>query len=193
MIAAMVASMACLFVTSIQIMYWFNNTSLFVRAVEVSPDSYVAANCLGKTFEKAGHKADALKMYRKAVELAPHFPQSQFNYAMSLFTAGQSDDALAHLEVAAHLERRDPGIQHDLGLIFIQHNSFTNAVNCFSNQLVLQPTSAEGHFDMAVTLANLGQFAPAATEFREALRLQPDYPQAKAQFDHLLTDHPELR
>ncbi len=193
MIVAVMALIACLSITSVQIMYWFNNTSLFVRAVEVSPDSYVAANCLGKTFERAGHKPQALAMYRKALELEPHFPQSQYNYALSLFDAGQSREAIEHLEVAAHLEWRDPIIQHDLGLIFIQHNSFTNAFNCFSNLLVLQPHSAEGHFDLACTLANLGQFAPAATEFREALRLQPDHPQAKAQFDHLLADHPELR
>ena len=192
LVIAVMAAIACLMATSVQIMYWFNDTSLFVRAVEVSPDSYVAANCLGKTFEKAGHKSQALAMYRKAVELEPHFPQSQFNYAMSLFANGQSDEAVTHLEVAAHLERGDAGIQHDLGLIFIKHNSFINAFNCFSNVLVLQPNSAEGHFNMACTLANLGQFAPAATEFREALKLQPDYPQAKAQFDHLLTDHPEL-
>jgi len=183
----------CLVMTSIQIMYWRNSIALFTHAVEVSPDSYVAANTLGKAFEKTGDKTDALMMYRRAVQLEPHFPQSQFNYAISLFDAGQPGEAIEHLQTAAHLERHDAGIQHDLGLIFIQHNSFTNAFNCFSNVLVLQPNFAEAHFDQACTLANLGHFAPAAAEFREALRLQPDFPQARAQFEHLLTDHPELR
>jgi len=190
---AVSALIGCALTTSVQLAYWRSNLDLFLHAVDVSPDSYVAANNLGKAFEKNGDQARALVVYRHAVELDSHFPQSQFNYAMTLLKFGQTNDALVHLQAAAKLESHDPVIEHDLGMIFIQHNSFTNAVNCFSNVLSVRPDLAMDHFDLACTLANLGQFAPAAVQFREALRLNPGFPEAQAQFNHLLSDHPNLR
>jgi Flp pilus assembly protein TadD len=187
------ALIGCILATSIQIGYWRSNIDLCLHAMDVSPDSYVAANNLGKAFELNGDKVRALVMYRRAVELEPRFPQSQFNYALALFDYGQTNDAVSHLQAAARLESHDPEIQHALGMIFIQHNYFADAANCFTNVLSAQPASATDHFDLACTLANLGHFTAAAAQFREALRLNPDFPEAKTQFNHLLSDHPELR
>ena len=72
----------CLLGTVIQIGYWRNSEVLFLHALAVSPDNYVAANSLGKAFEKAGDPGRALVMYRDSVELEPRYPQSQFNYAL---------------------------------------------------------------------------------------------------------------
>ncbi len=186
------ALVGCMLATAIQIGYWRSNIDLFLHAMDVSPDSYVAANNLGKAFELNGDKVRALVMYRRSVELEPRFPQSQFNYALALFDYGQTNEAASHLLVASHLESHDPDIQHALGMIFIQHNYFADAATCFTNVLSVQPASAADHFDLACTLANLSQFPAAAAQFREALRLNPDFPEAKAQFNRLLSDHPEL-
>jgi tetratricopeptide (TPR) repeat protein len=182
----------CMLATSIQITYWRDNTSLFLHAMAVSPDNYLAANGLGKAFEKDGNLTNALVMYRHAVELEPRYPQGQFNYAMGLLAFGQSQEALKHLETAAALEPRNPDIQHNLGIYYAQHQSFTNAFVCFSNAVSLNPDSAVARFDLACSRVNLGQFAAALPDFRQALHLQPDFTEARAQLNQLLAAHPEL-
>ncbi|MEI8290154.1 MAG: hypothetical protein WCH99_11835 [Verrucomicrobiota bacterium] len=183
----------CLLVTTIQITYWRNSISLFLHAIEVTQNNYVAANCLGKAFEKAGDKARALVLYRDAVRIAPRYAQGHFNYAISLLEFGQKTEALEHLRAAAALEPRNPDIQFDLGIFFLQHASWANAAMCFSNSIAIRPGFPPAQHNYASALANLDQFSAAATHYREALRLKPDFADAKKQLDHLLADHPELK
>ena len=183
----------CLLMTSIQIGYWRDNIRLFRHAVEVTQDNFIAANCLGKAYEKTGDNAHALLLYRETVRLAPRFPQGQFNFALALLAYGQTTEALEHLQAAAALEPHNPDIQFDLGIYFSQQASWSNAVSCFSNSLAVRPDFAPAEHNYACALANLGQFATAAVHYREALRLQPDFADAKKQLSRLLADHPELK
>ena len=196
LICAGSALIGCLLTASIQISFWRDSTGLFLHALEVTQDNYVAANTLGKAFEKTGDpkdKARARVLYREAVRLEPRYPHGQFNLAMSLLEFGETAEALQHLKAAADLEPRDPDIQFDLGIYFTQHASWTNAAICFSNSIAIRPDFAPAQCNFAATLANLGRFAEAAPHYREALRLKPDFTDAKKQLNRLLTDHPELR
>jgi len=196
LICAGSALIGCLLTASIQISFWRDSTGLFLHALEVTQDNYVAANTLGKAFEKTGDPKDKIRarvLYREAVRLEPRYPHGQFNLAMSLLEFGETAEALQHLKAAADLEPRDPDIQFDLGIYFTQHASWTNAAICFSNSIAIRPDFAPAQCNFAATLANLGRFAEAAPHYREALRLKPDFTDAKKQLNRLLTDHPELR
>ena len=196
LICAGSALIGCLLTASIQISFWRDSTGLFLHALEVTQDNYVAANTLGKAFEKTGDPKDKIRarvLYREAVRLEPRYPHGQFNLAMSLLEFGETAEALQHLKAAADLEPRDPDIQFDLGIYFTQHASWTNAAICFSNSIAIRPDFAPAQCNFAAALANLGRFAEAAPHYREALRLKPDFTDAKKQLNRLLTDHPELR
>lgn len=183
----------CLLATSLQISLWRNSITLFRHAIDVTTDNYVAANVLGKSYEKLGDSAHAMVLYKLSVETESRYPYSQFNLAMALLENGQTQEALQHLQVAAALEPRDPDIQYDLGIYFSQHASWTNAVNCFSNSLLVRPNFAPAQMAMGGALANSGRAAEAAPYFRKALNLDPRLSAAQTNLDRLLKEHPELR
>ena len=172
------ALLGCWLATPLQISFWRDNVTLFRHALEVSPDNYVAANCLGKAYEKIGDTPHALVLYRAAVAAAPRFPQSQFNYAVLLLQFGDRPEALKHLQAAAALEVLDADIQFALGQLFAQQGSWGAALNCFSNSVAVQPASAPAQFNFGAALANNGDATNALAHFRAALRLQSDFPQA---------------
>jgi len=185
--------LGCGLATSVQISYWRDSVRLFLHALEVTENNYVADNCLGIAFDKAGDKARALVLYREAVRLEPRYPQSQFNLAISLLGFGQNEEALQHLQTAAELEPRNPDVQFDLGVYFSQHGSLPNAVACFRNVLAVQPDSVRAENNLGDALVRLGRFAEAVPHYRRALQLQPDFAAAKKQLAQLLADHPELK
>ena len=57
------------------------------------------------------------------------------------------------------------------------------ALEAFRDAVRYAPTSAEMHFALASALASTGRFDDAAVEFKEALRLRPDYQEAKTSLE----------
>ena len=125
----------CLAVTSLQLNYWQSSIQLFLHAISVTTDNYVADNTLGKAFEKSGQKEKALFIYSETVRIEPRYPEGQFNLAMSLLEFGKTDEALEHLKIAANLTPHDPDIQYVLGIYFLQHDQLEEAAHRFNCRL----------------------------------------------------------
>ncbi|MEY4917759.1 MAG: hypothetical protein RL616_1672 [Verrucomicrobiota bacterium] len=150
---AAVALLGCLLATPLQVRHWRDSITLFRHALDVTTDNYVAANVLGKAYEMNGQLTHALVLYRSAVEIEPRFPQSQFNYGMILLAFRDQAGALQHLQAAAALEPRNAEVQFNLGVFFARQESWTNAVNCFSNALVARPNFTSAQKRLAELLA----------------------------------------
>jgi tetratricopeptide (TPR) repeat protein len=188
-LAGGVALIGCLGVTSIQIGYWQNSEKLFLHAIEVTTDNFVAENCLGKAFEKAGQNDRALVLYLDAVKIAPRYPQAQFNLAISLLVFGKTKEALEHLRTAAQLEPHDPDIQYDLGIYFKQNGSPEDAARGFQAALADRPDFPEAQTELGTLLAQQKKFAEAIPHFAVTVRLKPNDPEARFDLGLALLDN----
>ncbi|HTL73942.1 MAG TPA: tetratricopeptide repeat protein [bacterium] len=196
LILAMIGGSAMLgfiLATSLQVSYWQNSTSLFLHALEVTQNNYVAENALGKEFEKNGQLARARVLYTDAVRIEPRYAVSQYNLGIILIAFGEKAQALEHLAAAARLDPGNADAQFNLGVFFLQNERWTDAAQCFESTLKLRPDFAPAHFRLGQSLVHLGKLPEAASQIHEALRLQPDFPEAKREWDGLLTAHPELK
>ena len=136
------ALIGCALATSVQISHWRNTSSLFLHALEVTQNNYVADNALGKAFEKNGDNARALVLYREAVRIEPRYAVSQFNLGISLIGFGQKDEAFEHLVAAARLAPDNADAQFNLGVFFSQNGRWADAARCFETTLKLRPDFA---------------------------------------------------
>ncbi len=187
------ALIGCALAASLQISYWRNSTSLFLHALAVTQNNYVADNALGKEFEKKGDLARARALYTEAVRIEPRYAVSQFNLGICLISFGLKDEAFEHLAAAAHLDPGNADAQFNLGVFFLQNKHWPDAAQCFEATLKLKPDFAAAHLHLGQALVQLGKFPDAATQFRDALRLPPDSADAKKELAGLLAAHPELK
>ena len=187
------ALVGCLFAASLQISYWRSSADLFLHALNVTQNNYVADNALGKVFEKNGDNVAALVLYREAVRIEPRYTVSQFNLGISLIAVGRKDEAFEHLAAAAKLDPGNADAQFNLGVFFLQNQRWPEAARCFEATLKLRPEFAPAHAHLAETLVKQGKFPEAAAQYREALRLKPDFDKANIELAGLLAEHPELR
>jgi tetratricopeptide (TPR) repeat protein len=188
-LAGVVALAGCIGATSIQISYWQNSETLFLHAIGVTTDNYVAENCLGKAFEKAGRNDRALVLYTDAVKIAPRYPQSQFNLAICLLAFGRTNEALDHLRAAARLEPHDPDIQYDLGIYFTQHGSPDDAERGFKAALAERPDFPEAQTALGLLLVRQKKIAEAIPHFAVTVRLKADDPDARFNLGLALLDN----
>jgi tetratricopeptide (TPR) repeat protein len=183
----------CVLTASVQITHWQGSISLFLHAIEVTKNNYVAENALGKAFELKGELARAAALYQDAVRIEPRYAVSRYNYGLALIALGRKEEALEHLAAAARLDPRNADAQFNLGVFFLQQKRFADAAECFEATLKLRPESATAHSRLGQTLVQLGKFSEAAAQFREALKWQPDLAEAKQELDALRREHPELK
>jgi tetratricopeptide (TPR) repeat protein len=183
----------CLLTTSLQINYWSSSVNLFLHALDVTQNNYVAENALGKTFEMNGDLPRAVVLYREAVRIEPRFAISQYNYGLALIGVGHKDEALEHLAAAAQLDPGNADAQFNLGVFFLQNGHAADAVNCFNATLKLRPDFAEAHAHLGEAFTAQGKFAEAVAQYRAALREQPDLATTQKALADLLAAHPELR
>jgi tetratricopeptide (TPR) repeat protein len=188
-LAGGVALAGCLGMTTIQIGYWRNSETLFLHAIGVTTDNYVAENCLGKAFEKEGRNDRALVLYTDAVKIAPRYPQSQFNLAICLLGYGRTNEALDHLRAAARLEPHDPDIQYDLGIYFSQHGGLDDAARGFQAALADRPDFPEAQTALGTLLVRQKKFAEAIPHFEATARLKPADPDARFNLGLALLDN----
>ena len=187
------ALIVCVLATSVQISFWRDSKSLFLHALDVTQNNYVADNALGKAFEKAGDDARALVLYREAVRIEPRYAVSQYNLGLALIGYGLKDEAFEHLVAAAKLDPGNADAQFNLGVFFLQNQRWPDAERCFETTLKLRPESTLAQVRLAQTLAKLGKFSEAAAEYRAALRLEPANVAATKELADLLAAHPEVR
>jgi tetratricopeptide (TPR) repeat protein len=188
-LAGIIALIGCLGVTSIQIGYWHDSEKLFLHAIGVTTDNYVAENCLGKVYEKAGRNDRALVLYENAVKIEPRYPQSQFNLALCLLAYGRTNEALEHLRIAARLEPHDPDIQYDLAIYFTQHGGTDDAARGFQAALADRPDFPEAQTAFGLLLVREKKFAEAIPHFAEVVRLKPSDAEARFNLGLALLDN----
>jgi len=187
------ALLGCVLVTALQISYWQSSEDLFLHALGVTQNNYVADNALGKVFERRGDNRRALVLYREAVRIEPRFPVSQYNLGLCLIAVGLKDQAFAPLVAAAKLDPGNADAQFNLGVFFMQNQRWPDAGQCFQAALKLRPAFVPAHTHLAQALAQQNKFAEAAAQYREALRLDPHFADATNGLAKLLATHPELR
>jgi protein O-mannosyl-transferase len=183
----------CVLESALQISYWRNSTTLFLHAMEVTDNNYLAANLLGKAFENRGDDFRAFVLYREAVRIEPRYPISQYNLGLALIGFGKKDEAFPHLVAATRYDPDNADAQFNVGVYFLQEQHWPEAAQCFQAALRIRPDFASAHFRLGQALAQMKKFSESAAQLREALRCQKNFPAAEKELAALLAAHPELK
>ena len=174
-VLVLVALMACAWR---QTSFWRDNETLWTRTLACTPRNTVAHCNLGVTLMDAGHVAEALSHYRKAVEIDPDCALAHYDLGGGLSRLGRFAEALAHCRRAVELQPESAEFQCELGATLAHLGRFEEAMVHQRRAVEIRPDYAMGHNDLGLALAARGSFAEAIAHYRKALETWPDYPDA---------------
>ncbi len=174
---------------------WEAAIEAYKQALMESPKDLPATLGLGGAFLEMGQTQVALKVFERAVQLAP-------DNTGALAKLADVQERLGRLEQAA--------VTHtNTGQAFSRQGKLEEAADAWSRALRLVPDQAEAHLQLAQVLEQLDRSAQAAAEYvklasiaqrqgdvdlaiehcQHALRLDPDSSEALALFESLQSTH----
>ncbi len=181
----------------------------FAEAVRLRENYVNAYIYLGLIAYEQRHYDEAVKHYNDALQYASGHPNqgdAENNLGGALFAQGKYDEAIVHCQRAVQLDPDNADDRYNLGNALRSANRLDEAVQQFKEALRLSPNqiesraaldqigkttsarpaeplpklgSAEEYFARGNTLAEQRKYADAEAHYTEALRLKPDYVDAR--------------
>jgi Tfp pilus assembly protein PilF len=143
-----------------------------------SPNAQAVVN-QALAHHRAGELAEAERLYRRALELAPEHADAIHLLGMLAFQRGDLDGAAATIRRAIALHPAAASYHSNLGNVLQALGELDEAAASYRQALTLRPGLAETHLNLGNTLQELGDVEGSLAEYRLALQIHPDLPEAR--------------
>jgi len=173
---AVSACAACAVGTLFQVDYWENGVKLFQRAVDVTPENYVARFNLAHDLREAGNVDGAIRELQAAVRIEPDSGLAHDELGQLLGKQDRLGEALAELRQAEVFLPGNAALHYRIGVLLATAGNQEQAVEELSRAARLDPSDADIRRNLGVSLAASDRLPEAVAEFRQAASLKPDDP-----------------
>ena len=151
----------------------------FLRAIEGmrEREARIAYN-EGVSLQRERRYEEAIKRFRRALELDPEMKEAYLNMAYCLSAVGRREEAAEALERALELDDRFFEAYFNLGTLYLEMGRAEEAEGPLSKAVELRPSYAKARYNLGLALYRQGRYEEAAEEFEEAVRLAPKWDEA---------------
>jgi protein O-mannosyl-transferase len=156
-----------------QAQVWKDSERLWRHALALEEKSSFAHNNLGLVLAERGALEEAIKEFRRAVEIDPAFVEAQTNLGNFLAQRGAREEAIVHLRHALQIEPAFVNAHNTLGNILADRGALDEAIEHFRKALQTNPQSAMTHYNLGRALAKRGDVEEAIAQYRQALEIDP--------------------
>ncbi len=151
----------------------------FEKALQVSPDHFVALENLGSAYRQQKRWPEARETLEHALTLKPDDPEANYSLAMVFAQTNDSVQAYDHLEKALRVRPSYPEALNNLGVLYLRTHRPEEAVSTFEKCIELSPSFDQSYMNLARVYVLEGNTAKARTVLLALLSQHPDHPQAK--------------
>jgi Flp pilus assembly protein TadD/mono/diheme cytochrome c family protein len=159
----------------------------FERSLALDSKNLAALSGLGAIDLDAGRNEEALGLLKRTVAADPASADAHEQLARAWAQSGDTTRALAELRSAAALKPQDPQIHSALSQVLAATGSLAEAIDEQRAALKIIDDDPDGWNNLGAMLARGGQTEAARAAFEQALRLDPNHAQAKANLARLST------
>ena len=117
--------------------------------------------------------AEAIKSFRRVLELDPRHTLARYNLALVLRRADRLSEAIDELSRAIEIEPRAQA-HYTLGIIYWHQGDLDRAATALRAAVAAEPGYADAHYTLGAVLKARRDWTGAATSLRRALTLRPE-------------------
>jgi tetratricopeptide (TPR) repeat protein len=153
----------------------------FEAAARINPRDPMSRSNLGIYFQNHHQMREAMAEYQAAVELTSDpglLAEIYANLGAAQRTMGEDEPARQSFDQSLRLNPHQPNAWLGLGVLAQKQGKLEEAISDLSRSMELQP-SAQGYFELGRTLAQAGHVPEALDAYQQALKISPDFVEAR--------------
>lgn len=154
----------------------------YMKAVNVSdagvrlhPEDASVLNDHGVVLMQLGKPSDAVKSFRKAVELDKNHADAVYNMGLALNEQWKLEEAAQHLQAAIKLRPGYTDAHYNLGKVLARKRDNEGARSALNQAITLQSDYYVAHHELGMLALRENEPRQAVRHFTEALRNSPGY------------------
>jgi len=156
---------------------WKTEESLWIDAIDKSPNLPRPHHNLGKYYGDTGQKEKAIAQYKEALNLkrgshAETYHLTHFNLALIYVSTNETDKAVEHLEKAIEIVPYYADAYNNLAIIRAKRGRYDDAQNLLIKSLTYDRNSSQAHNNLGYVLLKTNRIEEAIVEFKKALDLE---------------------
>lgn len=137
------------------------------------PFEVAAIRMLAEVAGRIGRYADAEKLLRRALDLAPDFDAARHNLAVVLHRQSKGEAALSEIDELMTRDPRAPGYRILKGAILVRLGEYAQAIELYDEVLADHPGQAATWMSYGHALKTVGRQADSIAAYRRAIALDP--------------------
>jgi Flp pilus assembly protein TadD len=155
------------------------------QAAKISPRNTSRQLELGKSLIKQGKSDEAMQAFGKARDVGAEDPKVATEVGEILLAANMNEEAAEAFQSAVETDPNAVHVYNRLGIAFRRQKRHDAAVVQYRKALQVAPDDENLHYNLAVALAEMGNFKEAKSSLKNAMRLKPNFSEAKELFTRL--------
>lgn len=153
---------------------YHSELSIWQDTVMKRPANARGHSNLGDALAELGNNQEAIKHYRRALEIKPSYAHAHNNWGTALAHIGKTEEAIEHFQTALEINPVNAKAHYNLGNALASLGKTQEAIGHYQMALEIKPKYAKAHYNLGNELAALGKTQEAIACFQAALSLKPD-------------------
>jgi len=163
----------------------------FQKGLQYYPESPDLHDHMGLALASKGRFDEAMAEFNKALEINPNYADAHRNLGRALAMTGRLDQAVPHFERALEINPEFAEAQSELGRLMAVEGQYDQAIPHLKKALAIKPDLVEAHYYLGASLYfSSGRTQEALAQWREALRVDPNFVPAMNDAAHALAASP---
>jgi len=152
-----------------------NLETLWRDTLAKNPDCWLAYNNLGTAFAEKGGFEEAIRNFRKAIQIKPNFAEALNNLGNALAAQDRFEEAIENYRKAIQINPDYCEALNDLGVALAAQGRLDEAVENFRRAIQIKPNFADALNNLGEALLHQGRLDEAIGNFRKAIQIKPNF------------------
>ncbi len=167
-----------LFITVTQNSYWKDPVTFFERAARYAPESHLIHNNLAGAYVAVNRKDEAIKEYKKALEINPRYAKAYGNLGFLYAGSGKNEEAIKIYNTALEINPKDAVALNNLGNAFYDLGKKNEAVDNYRRATAANPNYSRAFYNLGNAYFTMGMKDESIESLKRAIELDGDFTDA---------------